>query len=188
MFSPDKKLIITIVLSTLAVAGSFFLFLKIFGETEKNTREKADIAAEISASEEKRTLLGNAQIMLTQNKDAIARIKNIYVDGDNPVEFIEEIERLARMTHNNLLLDISHAASDEKHLGFEITLEAVEKNTLDFLTLLELLPHKITVTKINFQKLGPESPRAPETESKKNVEKNPDTRLFLAIRVRTQGE
>lgn len=186
MFSSNKKLIITIILSTLAVAGSFLLFLGIFGETKKNTRERADIASEISASEGKRALLRNAEILLTRHGDEIARIQNVYIDGDNQVEFIEEIERLARTTHNNLFLDVSHAASDEKDLGFEITLEAIEKNALDFLTLLELLPYEITITKINFQKLGPGSPRASETESKRIVEKNPDTRLFLAIQVKTR--
>lgn len=184
--SSSKKLIITVVFSTLAVAGSFFLFLRIFRETEKNARERAGIASEISASEGKRILLRNAQIMLTQNENATTRIKNIYIDSENPVEFIEEIEHLAQITHNNLLLDLSHAAPDERYLGFEITLEAVEKNTLDFLALLELLPYEITVTKINFQKIGFGSPRASETESKRIVEKNPDTRLFLSLQVKTR--
>lgn len=181
-----KKFIAILFLSSLAVGGSFFLFLLVLNETQKNMEEIAAAQQEISASEEKRAAISKAKTLFAQYESAITRINNVYVNKDSPVEFIEEIERLAEKTRNNLALAIDSPASDGSFLGFQITLEAIEKNALDFLSLIELLPYEIIITELHFQKIEQGSSSARETESKRIVEKNPDTRMHLKIRVGTQ--
>ncbi|MBI3273657.1 MAG: hypothetical protein HYZ69_00780 [Candidatus Colwellbacteria bacterium] len=177
----NKKLAAIIAFSLCAIGVSVFLFAEIFRETRKNAAIIARLKTQISAEEQKRALSHEAKTLLSDRKDDIAKIENTFVDKNTPVEFIESIEALARRTRNTMSLEIDSANSDDARLGFRLTLEALEKNTFDFLTLLELLPYHISITEINFQKIASASLQTRETDQRKIVEKSPDTRLFLQM-------
>lgn len=97
--------------------------------------------------------------LLRERQDDIARITAIFADRQSPVAFIEAIERAASQTGSMVVVDIDEGTSTEISLRFRLSLEGREQGLLNFVRVLELMPAKVAIRDLTYQKGAAEGGR-----------------------------
>lgn len=151
MYSLKKKFLVTVTVSF--AVGVFFLLsywwlvLEIF-EVDSSIRamRNATKFLEEERSEAKRT-----DQYLKGHEQELARIKKVFLPRDEkPIEFIENIEGLARATKSRHTLSFDEGRSRGSDLYFSLSLTGGETDVREFLRILEHMPYYLTVGEFSF--------------------------------------
>lgn len=177
---PRITLIITTLVSLLAIAALSFVFIFISRNIERYHRTLSLTVMNIEASEKNfNHFMDIANLLETRSKD-IARIQRIAIDRQRPLQFIETIEQIARITHTQSALGVNEIKDDKQSLLFHVTWEGEEKNVRTMLALLQKLPFQIVIQDMSFQKDILSAPGQTQTSGTGNA------RLVLSMKIKTQ--
>lgn len=172
-FTPFQKLSAGILLSLVLTVVSGGVFVWIYLQVRDSAERLTRIETEIAMLEEERRRARSADFISEEKKEEISRLDAFLIPGDKPIEFIEDLEKIARGTANKVTLDLVTEKAAGGAFSFRITAEGTEESVARHLLLIELLPHEISVEDLTFQKLR----TAPGEEEK--------VRLVVVINVKT---
>jgi hypothetical protein len=116
------------------------------------------IESDVATKEEERRLARHSQDLLEEKKEDLAKIYRLFVNRDHPVEFIEELERLAAETKNTVSLDISDSEQASDSLFFRVSVKGSKESVVNYLRLMEAAPYLITIQEINYRTLEGKNP------------------------------
>ena len=176
---PTSTLIVTTIAVTLAAAALGWGYWQLARRVNANNLERREIELRIAGLEEERRNARNLASLLDERRLEVSRINRFFIDRDRPIAFIEDIERLAAATDNIVTIDIDEEQSDERNLGFQLTLEGSQVSILNYVRLFELAEYKIAGQELAFQKSAAD---AAQTTSAGR----PAGRLLLTIRARAR--
>ncbi len=151
---PTQKLILASFLSIFAVGISGYVFWWINQYIRNSQFIFSSLESQISTLEEERKAARRASSLLEERSIDIDRIDRLLVERTRPVDFIETLEGLAKRTKNNLALDFDEGQSSADTMIFRLTVEGTEPQVRKYLLLVELLPHKISIIDLNWQRVG----------------------------------
>src|SRR3989338_6825621 len=119
----NRKFMAVLFFSSLGVIAFGWSFLRLIQGVE-NTRA-AILATKIQIGrvegEERRSRAVSQ--LLEERQDDLNRIYRTFVDGSQPVAFIEDLENLATTSRVSLLLDLDASRVRERELAFRLTLD-----------------------------------------------------------------
>ena len=169
--------------SIVAIAISFFLIIASIAGTWFLYREMRGIKTEIQTIRDGIALLEaengairDFQTIRSRRADDIKRINNFFIEKDRPLDFIEAIESLGRITRSTLAIDAGGIDKESDYFTFRLAIDGDPENTLNFLSLLEQIPYTIRVSSFTVSNLEG-NPQDPEMRR---------TRLSLTINARTK--
>ncbi len=171
-----QKSIIAITISffliIVSIAGTWFLYR----EMQMITTEIQIIREEIASLEAENGAIRDFQAVRSRRADDIERINKFFIEKDRPLDFIESLESLGRVTHSTLAIDAGGLSKESDYFTFRLAIDGNQENTFKFLTLLERMPYTIIVSSLAVSNLegGPQNPEAQRT------------RLSLTIKARTK--
>lgn len=143
-----------------------------------------EIEKKIAAMEEQKRSAKRFQNLRIERREDIDRINSFFVNKEKPVEFIEDLEELARNTKNRLLLSVDSTATGNI-LKFRIEIEGTQESVFRYLKLLELVPYEAYITDISMSKII--GSRGPVSQLEKSgAVALATTKLGLALKVRTK--
>lgn len=178
-----KKFFITIIAAVLAAAALAALYGWLYSHIRKEKERLSGFEYDISLSEKGRAAARSLSVLFSEHEADIRRIENFFVDPNQPVDFIESLERLARQTGNHAVLSIESAPKDQHMFSFRLSAEGAEEKLIKYVRMLELLPYEIHMDEISLQRsLGQETGSGGAKESSVA----PTHRLTLLIRVKTK--
>lgn len=182
--SAATKLISAIVLAGAIALLTITAFIWFFFYVKNMESRFTAIESKISTMEDNRAAAKRAIGTIREDASALQRISKFFIDRENPVSFIEELETLARDTHNTISLNINEQKSTSDSFVFHLTLDGDTSSVMRYLTLLELLPYEIIVQDIGYQ----EHESAPMSPSAKNIPSpKPPRHARLIIEIRVKG-
>lgn len=133
-----------------------------------------EVKQEIISAEAERKEARSLKKTLEERDADIARINKFIINRQSPIEFIEELENLARRTQNSIILDVQNEKNGPD-LSFRLTLEGSQDSVTKYLRALELLPYEIQVEDIAYQRVSSD-PRVAGSSA--------FSRLILSIKVK----
>lgn len=169
--------------SIIAIAVSFLLIIASIAGTWFLYREMRAIKTEIQTIRDGIALLEaengtirDFQTIRSRRRDDIGRINKFFIEKDRPLDFIEAIESLGRITHSTLAIDAGGVSKESDYFIFRLAIDGDQENTLKFLSLLERMPYTIRISSLTVSNLEG-NPQNPEVRR---------TRLSLTINARTK--
>lgn len=143
-------------LTTILFVGAMFIsagiFWWLYRAVDSASIGLTDVRTNLKTLEDEREAAKQISAVLENNEIAIDRMQKFPVNAQNPLEFIETLEDLARSTGSIATLDLdSQKNSKADELIFRVTVEGVRSGILTYIKLLELLPHIIRIDEINYQ-------------------------------------
>lgn len=181
--TPVQKFVAAIALSILGIGLSGGIFWWLSSAVRGGTETLQEIESKIAALESERKNARFFEAFLEERSDQFERIRRFSPNREQPVEFIEGLEALARDTKNLISLDFDEGRSKKNaELIFRLTVEGDETSPRKFLKLLLLLPYEIRVEDLVFQQIAAGG-IAPEEQ--KSLAGRPTHRLFALISVKT---
>lgn len=152
--NPRKKLFLTVAISLIIVSlfGSVLGWL--FSQVKKAGATLTETANKAALLEAERKTAREIQVLLKDRAGDMAKINKLFVDRGEPVEFIENLEKTAKKTGNKIAIDFDEGRSKDKNLFFRLTVEGNEAHTRKYLKLLGLMPYKMKIEDLAFQKIG----------------------------------
>lgn len=142
------------------------------------------VAEKMAKLEVERKTARGAHVFLKERAEDLAKINNFFVDRERPVEFIENLEEIAKKTKNQIVIDFDEGRSKERNLFFRLVVDGSEASIRKYLKLLELMPYKIKVGDLTFQKISVLEQPAFLSRSK-TLENPMSHRLVVLIQVET---
>lgn len=170
-----EKFTLTLIISVVLVGALFWFYAYMTSSVRQAGSNLAEIEAEITSLEEERKQARIVERILEKRGEDIARVNAFLVSRERPIQFIEELEGLAKATGNLMALAVDSPAGGGGDLLFRITLDGTEAGVSKYLKLFELLPYDIRIEDFSFQKI---------TEGDKPA--GTDTRLTLQIGVKAR--
>ncbi len=152
-FSSRQKLFLTIAVSLTVLSFLSWVLAKLLNQAKTASTVLRGSAEKIFELEAKRKLADEMRILIKDRAEDLAKINKFFVDRERPVEFIENLEEVGKKTKNRVFIDFDEARSKGKNLYFKLTIEGSENSTRQYLKLLELMPYKVRVEDLNFQKM-----------------------------------
>lgn len=149
--SPFSKLILSLSLSAVSVGFAAWIFTWLVSGVHSTVIALTSIEEKLSTLEEDEKMTRTLGGLYRMQADNLARINRFFVDREEPLQFIQEVERLSRATGNKVAIDFNAQESKGGALAFKFTVEGSRKNTFLFLRLLELIPYPAAVENISFQ-------------------------------------
>lgn len=181
--TPTQKFIAAIALSILGIGLSGGVFWRLSSAVRGGTGMLQEIESKIAALESERKNTRSFEALLEERSDQFARIRRFSPNREQPVEFIEGLEALARDTKNSISLDFDEGRSKKNaELIFRLTVEGDETSSRKFLKLLEFLPYEIRMEDLVFQQI---SAGGSAPDEQKSASGRPTHRLFALISVKT---
>lgn len=181
--NPTQKFIAAVALSVLGIGLSGGIFWRLSSAVRGGTEMLQKIESKIAALESERKNARSFEVLLEERSDQFARIRRFSPSREQPVEFIEGLEALARDTKNLISLDFDEGRSKKNtELIFRLTVEGDETSPRKFLKLLELLPYEIRMEDLVFQQIVA---GGIAQEEQKSAVGRPTHRLFALISVKT---
>lgn len=175
-----KKVIVTGVVAVLAVAFFVVIFWKLASGVQTARQVLQELQSKIAELDLEERSSKSSKIILETRADDLARLGNIAISREQPVEFIEALERSAKALGVKLALDIDETNKQTGKLVFRLTVEGGEQNVLRYFRLLELAPYDIKITDFNFERLSKESGQTGR------IGLFTGTRLSVSLNVRTK--
>lgn len=173
--NPFQKQILSVFVFTTLVALSVGIFVWLGRQVAKSEEDLIRIESEIASLAEERRRARAAELLFKEKEAEIRRIDAFLISSDRPVEFIENLEKIGRGTKNAVSLDLVTDKAAGGSFSFRVTAEGTEANVGNYLSLLELLPHDISIEELTFHRL-----RASSADSSK------EARLTVVINVKTR--
>ena len=140
-------------MALILAGGAIILFFWFWADVGRTRYLLADIEAETRALEEERRMARSSSSVLEERKTETARIRKFFVDRERPVEFIENVEVLARTTGNEIVLGIDEGRKTPGTLAFRFNLGGTPQSVWEYLSLLELAPYQITIEDLSFRRV-----------------------------------
>ena len=137
----------------------------------------AEVESKIASLEEERRRARASEFIFEERELSLKRLESFFIPSEKPVGFIESLEELARLTGNELSLDLVTGEPREGLFSFRITVEGTAESSSRYLALLELMPHEIIVEELSLQRFA-------GTPSG-SAEKGKNERLIIIIAVKT---
>jgi len=173
-----KKFTITIIFYSLTVVASILIFGWFSGTIDSSSAGLGSIRARIRLLEKERAAVRGLVFLLESRETTLARIQKFLVRRDEPLEFIETLENIAKVSGNLVALDFDSEKSKKgDELAFRVIVDGTRVGVFRYVRLLELLPYHIRINEIAYQKLGGES----GGPSKKAL---PEARMIISIFVK----
>lgn len=95
----------------------------------------------------------NAQKLLETRSEDIARVQALQIDPERPLNFIQQVEALAEKTKTLVTLDAQSLSAGSKGLSLRATIEGTDARARAMLGLLTLLPYRVDIQNIFFQRV-----------------------------------
>lgn len=152
--SPQQNIILTLFVALTAIGVFVWAYVSMaiaVGSADASFRE---IGGKIAALEEDRKQVRILGKMMEERKTDFIRIDAFFVSRDRPIDFIEQVEDLAKRTQNTVVLDVDEARGDSSELGFRLTVDGSEGGVSRYLRTFELLPYAVRVEDMVFQRLS----------------------------------
>ena len=175
-FSPLQKLISTIILALLIMGTAAKLYGMLVANITAMNEKNSMLENKIANSEEDQRHAHTLSVLFESRKDAIERIKQIFVNRERPVAFLDDLTSLGNNTGNKIALDYLENESTEALLSFRLTVEGTEGTIIKFLRILELSPYSVAIQELNWEKLN-------EENVSRNAPPVPPIRLTLRLTV-----
>lgn len=152
-FTSRQNFFLTIVLSLAGFSFFGLVLIILLNQTKTASVVLRQSAEKIAELETKIKLAGEMQVLIKDRAGDLSKINKFFVDRERPVGFIEDLEGIAKKTKNRIAIDFMETRSKGKSLFFKLTIEGSESSTRKYLKLLELMPYKIRVEDLTFQKI-----------------------------------
>lgn len=150
-FNPLKKLILASACWTLA-AGLLAFGVISFHARIKNFGEVLGAAhAKVEDFEEKREDTKRLSLFFKEHKADVERMQRFFIDSQHPIDFIEELERIARQTGNSISLAVDEGTRKEGALLFHVSAEGKEGGLRRMLEAFEFIPYASGIESVTFQ-------------------------------------
>lgn len=175
-FSPKQKLIATVTVSAVALGACLWGFWVVANGVLRDDAVRADIVARLDALAADRAHAQAVSALRALRQEDSARVATFFIDRTRPIQFLQALESVGRVTGAAVAIDVNDAGSDATHLGFRVIIEGGRQDMVRFLRILERLPYLITVTEINEERKSPDA----------RASSDPSDRLVVSLRVRTQ--
>lgn len=175
--------IVTIIIVLGICGATGFIFWRLVDNVSRVQGELNDLEREIAQREQGRTSLKSMSGIITTRQSDLDRISNFLIDHSQPVYFVEQLEALAKDTHNIFTIDIDEGKSSDQNTFFRLTVEGTESSAFTYLKLLELMPYRIEVQEIILQSISPDEAARSAPVKSKLFNQRPTHRLTLLIKV-----
>ena len=153
----SHKIFITSLISAVLLVSLIWSFLRLNSEADGLRAKLNDIQTKILFTEQERKAIRLAQITKDEYESDLKRISRIFVNKDQPIELVEDLESLAKASGNLFVIDLDENKSAEgKNLFFRIAVDGTQASVMRYLRALELMPYKISVSEMVFQKVDSE--------------------------------
>lgn len=152
--SPRQSITFTSFVALTAIGVFVWAYVSMATAVGRADSSFKEIGGKIAALEENRKQARILEKMLEERKTDFARIDGFFVSRDRPVDFIEQVEDLARRTQNTVVLDVDETNGDSSELGFRLTVEGSESGVSHYLRTFEMLPYAVRVEDMIFQRLS----------------------------------
>lgn len=174
-----RSFIKTLILSIAAVAAVVGVFLFMTTRISGGIDARATIVPEIYRMSEERVLGRGGGLLLASRQDDLERINAFFVDRARPLDFVESLQRAARMTGNFAEFTVDERASSGGDLLFRASVEGTGGSVMRYIQALEFLPYIVLMEEVNFEKIPAES-RRPRVGFPA-----PEARFSVTLRVKT---
>lgn len=171
-FNLRQKFLATVIVTPLLVGVFGWLYIAMASAVRRADSGLAQVEASIAGLERERRQARIFERTIEGREKDLARIENFFVDHERPLEFIEQLESLAKVTGSLIALNIESPTAGGRDLNFRITLDGFEPNVARYLKLFELLPYEIKVQELTLQKI--------------EGSRESDTRLTMLVVVKTR--
>lgn len=149
--NPFYTFIITIAVCALVISVLVFGLVSMSLNVLSADDELAAVDAKINELYQERRRAETVGMLLTERKDDIVRLRGFFLDRQRPIEFIEQLENLARMTKNTIALGVQEGSKDTSSLSFRITVDGTQSSIRTFVRIFDVLPYSITISSVTFQ-------------------------------------
>lgn len=173
-----QKFVLTIIISVLFVAVFGWAYLSMITALGRADSNLAEVEAQIASLENERRQARNMDRLVEERGTDLKRIESFFVDHEHPLEFIEKLENLAKITGSQIALGVE-GQNSAGQLTFRVTLDGLEQNIGRYLKLFELLPYESKIEELTLQKIS-------GTGVAKTGGAEPDTRLTMVVILKTK--
>lgn len=139
-----KIIILAVLINALVLAVWLFLAYSVFKEGD----QLKQISSEISTINTKKENLQNLTSIMKNTEIDRGLINSYFVDSSSKADFIARLEQMAK--DSGVALEVS-GAQEDLSLKFDLNLTGSFASIYQYLLLVENLPYRIDVEKINFQ-------------------------------------
>lgn len=182
---PKPKIYLSwLIFGSLSLGLIILLISPLFQEIQKNSKSLVLTRSSLDLLERKIENLESFQIFYKKNKANFEKLDSLFINPQEPVDFIQFLEQQAQ--DSEVLLKISPPAVQKLKKGlwpsmnFRLTLKGPFPNFLKFLEKLESSPYLIEISSLNARRLTERDIVEPEELSVGDVE------VFLTIKVYTK--
>lgn len=152
--SPRQSITFTSFAALTAIGIFVWVYVSMATAVDSADASFKEIGGKIAALEEDRKRVRILEKMIEERKHDFARIDGFFVSRDRPIDFIEQVEDLARRTQNTVVLDVDETGGDISELGFRLTVDGSESGVSHYLRTFELLPYAVRMEDMVFQRLS----------------------------------
>lgn len=153
----SKKIFIVSLFSLLAVAVSIWLFLNLLGRVTVLRGEVNELVIRIAEGDARRKAARESTFVLESRKEQLKRLDKFFIKKDQPVPFVEKLESSAKKLGNKFTIELDENKKAGENMFFRLSISGSESSVKNYLHFLELLPYKIKVEEIFWQRAIPES-------------------------------
>lgn len=151
------KIFITSFIAALLLGFLAWSFLRLNRGADELRAKLNDIQIKVLFNEQERKAIRLAQSTKDEYKSDLERISKIFVKKDQPIGLVEDLEGLAKASGNLFVIDLDENKSAEgKNLFFRVAVDGTQTSVIRYLKALELMPYKISVREMVFQKIDSE--------------------------------
>ena len=178
-----KNIFFGIAMPVSALMAAAGIFLLLAGRVWSDADVRRDFASKINDRMNER-VIGNRSAALFSSRSAdIERIRSFFINRDQPVAFVENLERAATKSGAIVTFDLDEANSTPHDLLFRLTVGGSQESVIRYLELLETMPYLMHGEEITFEKAAPGN--AGGTVGFGPLGRPSDARALVTIRVQT---
>jgi Tfp pilus assembly protein PilO len=144
------SIILVLLLNGLALMTLIYLFSMVKEESALAIQQKEKLALNEKEIGNVRALRALGDELVGENE----AIKSFFLKKDNVIEFVEELEFLARETGVGIKIGNANIDSTAKGLKIQLNLEGEFQQILQYLILMEHLPRLVQAERMNIRKAG----------------------------------
>lgn len=148
------KIFITSVISIILLVFLVWSFLKLNNWAITLRAKLNEIHTDVFFAEHERKAVRLAEATIAAREEDLGRINRVFISKEKPVEFVEDLESLAKASGNLFVIDLDENKSAEgKDLFFRLAVDGNQASVTRYLKALEFMPYKISIKELNFQKI-----------------------------------
>lgn len=153
----SSKFFFTLLASAALVVSLLWAYLFLNQKSLTLLQDLNQIESKILSIEKERGSAKKSLAILKERQGDLARIESVFIKKAGAVDFVEELEILAKRTNNSFVIDLDETKSrEENKLIFRMAVDGTLNSVLKYLKLLELLPYKIEIENLTLQKTDSE--------------------------------